>query len=106
MSATNRLSLLQYEHLSLGGAAAAQFTIALKDLEVLDLPTRYENSAALYLGDIAEASDREQLASAKGQGIGFAQGLLAAKAISEKKSEELCSVYRSAAERAKAGLPA
>ncbi|WP_449433560.1 hypothetical protein [Pseudomonas putida] len=106
MTATDRLSLLQFEHLSLGDAAAAQFTIALDALRALKLADRYEHPAALYLGDIAEACDREQLVVAKGQGIGFAHGLLAAKAITESKREELCRVFQGAAERALAGLSA
>ncbi|MBA1200690.1 hypothetical protein G7009_02650 [Pseudomonas capeferrum] len=106
MTATDRLSLLQFEHLSMSGAAAAQFSIALDELRALRLQDRYEHPAALYLGDIAEAGSREELAAAKGQGLGFAHGLIVAKAIAEQEADELRRVFQNAAERTGARLPA
>lgn len=106
MTATDRLSLLQFEHLSMSGEAAAQFSIALEELRKLRLQDRYEHPVALYLGDIAEADNREELATARGQGLGFAHGLIAAKAISDQKADELRRVFQNAVERTGARLSA
>ncbi|GEM_PF-295676 len=103
MTATDRLSLLQFEHLSLGKNAAAQFTIALDELRALKLAERFEHPVALYLGDIADAKDREELICAKSLGIGFAHGLTAAKAITESEAEGIRRVFHNAAERAAGG---
>ena len=99
MTATDRLSLLQFEHLSMSRDAAAQFRTALDELRALRLQDRYEHPAALYLGDIAEADNREELATARGQGLGFAHGLIAAKAISEQKADALRRIFQNAVER-------
>ncbi|HDS1736279.1 MULTISPECIES: hypothetical protein [Pseudomonas] len=104
MTATDRLSLLQFEHLSLGGDAAAQFAISVNALRALKLLERYEHPAALYLGDIADAGDREELLGAKSLGLGFTQGLLAAKVIVKSEGESLRRIFLEAAERALAGL--
>lgn len=100
MRATDRVSLLQFEHLSLDETAAAQFTIALEELRALKLADRFENPAALYLGDIADARDQEELLCAKNLGIGFVHGLAVAKAITEPEAEKLRRVYHNAAQRA------
>lgn len=100
MSATDRLSLVQFEHLSLSEAAAAQFTIALEELRALKLSDRLENPVALYLGDIADARDREELICAKSLGIGFVHGLSVAKGITESEAEALRQVFHNAADRA------
>lgn len=104
MTVTDRLSLLQFEHLSLGGRAAAQFTLSLEALRVLTLAERYEHPAALYLGDIADVDDREELLCAKSLALGFAHGLIVAKVISESKGQALREVFQEAADRALAGL--
>ncbi|AIR91090.1 hypothetical protein [Pseudomonas cremoricolorata] len=100
MTVTDRLSLLQYEHLSLGGTAAAQFTLSLDALRALSLAERYEHPAALYLGDIADVDNRDELLGAKHLALGFAHGLIVAKVISEAKGEALRQVFQDAAERA------
>lgn len=104
VTATDRLSLLQFEHLSLGGDAAAQFVISLSELRALRLLERYEHPAALYLGDIADAKDREELLCAKSLGMGFTHGLIAARAIAELEAESLRRVFHDAADRALAEL--
>ncbi|AIL61751.1 hypothetical protein [Pseudomonas alkylphenolica] len=104
MTATDRLSLLQFEHLSLGGDAAAQFNTSLSALRALKLLERYEHPAALYLGDIADARDREELLCAKSLGMGFTHGLIAARVIVELEAESLRRVFHDATERALAGL--
>ncbi|MFS0827292.1 hypothetical protein [Pseudomonas phoenicis] len=104
MTVTDRLSLLQYEHLSLGGSAAAQFTQSLDALRVLNLAERYEHPAALYLGDIADVEDRDELLCAKSLALGFVHGLIVAKVISENQGEDLRQVFQDAADRALAAL--
>ena len=71
MTATDRLSLLQYEHLGLDDVAAAEFKVALEELRKLALEDRYEHPAALHLGDIADAENRQELAETKGWGSVF-----------------------------------
>ncbi|NIE77882.1 hypothetical protein F3J44_28410 [Pantoea sp. Tr-811] len=100
MTATDRLSLLQYEHLGLDDVAAAEFKIALEALRKLALEDRYEHPAALHLGDIADSENRQQLAETKGWGIGFLQGLTCAKALTPDQLEALRQVFQGAAERA------
>ncbi|BCJ07783.1 MULTISPECIES: hypothetical protein [unclassified Pseudomonas] len=102
---TDRLSLLQFEQLSLKPAAASQFALSLKDLEQLTLPERYAYRAAHYLGDMAEAENSQQLAVAKEQGIGFTQGLLTAAAIEDALAKRLIEVFNNASERASKLLP-
>ncbi|CAM3680835.1 hypothetical protein CCOS865_02082 [Pseudomonas reidholzensis] len=104
MTATDRLSLLQFEHLSLGAEAAAQFAISVDELRALKLLERYEHPAALYLGDIADAKDREELLCAKSLGIGFAHGLIAARVIVKAEAESLRRIFQNAADRALAVL--
>ncbi|MFJ4064266.1 hypothetical protein ACIPW4_03100 [Pseudomonas sp. NPDC089996] len=100
MTATDRLSLLQYEHLGLDDVAAAEFKVALEALRKLALEDRYEHPAALYLGDIAEAENRKELAETKNWGTGFLQGLTCAKALTEDQLEAMRKVFQAAAERA------
>jgi hypothetical protein len=100
MTATDRLSLLQYEHLGLDDAAAAEFKVALEELRKLALEDRYEHPAALHLGDIADAENRQELAETKGWGTGFLQGLTCAKAFSPEQLEALRRVFQGAGERA------
>jgi hypothetical protein len=102
---TDRLSLLQFEQLSLKPAAASQFALSLKALEQLALPERYAYRAAHYLGDMAEAENSQQLAVAKEQGIGFAQGLLTAAAIEDALAQSLNTIFEDAFARALAQLP-
>lgn len=100
MSVTDRLSLIQFEHLSLSETAAAQFTIALGELRAIKLSDRFENPVAQYLGDIADAGDRVELASARNLGIGFIHGLTVAKGITEAQAEAVRSVFQNAVDRA------
>ena len=102
---TDRLSLLQFEHLSLRPAAASQFALSLAALEQLSLPERYAVRAAHYLGDMAEAENRQQLAAAKEQSIGFSQGLLTAAVIENTLAQKLDEVFDDAFTRAQAQLP-
>ncbi|MFJ3077353.1 MULTISPECIES: hypothetical protein [Pseudomonas] len=99
MTATDRLSLLQFEHLGLDDVAAAEFKIALKALRDLALEDRYEHHAALHLGDIADAEDRQQLEEARNWGIGFLQGVTCAKGLSQAQTDGLRRVFQTAAER-------
>lgn len=100
MTATDRLSLLQYEHLGLDDVAAAEFKVALEELRKLALEDRYEHPAALHLGDIADAENRQELAETKAWGIGFLQGLTCAKAFNQEQLEALRRVFQAAADRA------
>ncbi|BBH46304.1 hypothetical protein [Pseudomonas sp. KU43P] len=104
MTATDRLSLLQFEHLGLDDVAAAEFKIALKELRDLALEDRYEHHAALHLGDIADAEDRQQLDEARNWGIGFLQGLICAKGLSQNQIDALRRVFQTAAERSLARI--
>jgi len=100
MTATDRLSLLQYEHLGLDDVAAAEFKVALEELRKLALEDRYEHPAALHLGDIADAENRQDLAETKGWGIGFLPGLPCAQALSQEQLEALRRVFQAGAGRA------
>ncbi|WDY55662.1 hypothetical protein [Pseudomonas sp. PSKL.D1] len=106
MTATDRLSLLQYEHLGLDDAAAAEFQVALQELRKLALEDRYEHPAALHLGDIADSETRQELSETKGWGVGFLQGLISAKAFPDDKDkvEALRRVFQAAAERTRQRL--
>jgi len=104
--ATDRVSLIHFDKLSMSPAAAQRFQTALDALETLKLQDRYVYLVAPYLGDIADASDREQLATAMEQGIRVVHDLLANKSITKAKSEELCKVFENAAERVRAEMPA
>ena len=105
MTATDRLSLLQYEHLGLDDVAAAEFKVALDELRKLALVDRYEHPAALYLGDIADAENRQQLDQTRNWGIGFLQGLTCAQALSEERIKALRDVFQAAAKRSSERLP-
>ena len=67
--ATDRVSLIHFDKLSMSPAAADRFQKALDALEALKLQDRYVYLIAPYLGDIADASDAEQLDTALGQCI-------------------------------------
>lgn len=105
MTATDRLSLLQYEHMGLDDVAAAEFKVALDELRKLSLEDRYEHPAALHLGDIADAVNRQEMAEVKSWGIGFLQGLICAKALPKEQVEAMRSVFQAAAERALGRMP-
>ncbi|HEK1693217.1 TPA: hypothetical protein SMR48_004502 [Pseudomonas putida] len=105
MTATDRLSLLQYEHLGLDDVAAAEFKVALGELRKLALGDRYEHHAALHLGDIAEAENRQQLDQTKNWGIGFLQGLTCAQTLTEEQVKALRGVFQGAAKRSLARMP-
>ncbi|MFK0310695.1 hypothetical protein ACIQUF_05565 [Pseudomonas sp. NPDC090233] len=105
MTATDRLSLLQYEHLGLDDVAAAEFKVALDELRKLALGDRYEYHAALYLGDIADAKSRQQLDQTRNWGIGFLQGLTCAQAFTEEQIKALRGVFQAAAKRSLERLP-
>ncbi|PYB84269.1 MULTISPECIES: hypothetical protein [Pseudomonas] len=102
---TDRLSLLEYEKLSMKPAAAKQFGLSLEELKQLTLLDSYASRAAHYLGDMAEAENSQQLAVAKDQGIGFAHGLLTATAIEDALAKRLIEVFNNASERAHKLLP-
>ena len=95
--ATDRVSLIHFDKLSMSPAAADRFQTALDALEALKLQDRYVYLVAPYLGDIAEAME---------QGIRVVHDLLAAKSITKAKSDELCNVFENAAERVRAEMPA
>ncbi|MDH0645733.1 hypothetical protein N5D48_01960 [Pseudomonas sp. GD03858] len=97
---TDRLSLLQFEHLSLSPAAAEQFALARKALERLSLSESITHHVAHYLGDLAEAQDALQLAEAVGLGIGYIWELRAARALKVSQEKALLEVFREARERA------
>ncbi|SPO55010.1 conserved protein of unknown function [Pseudomonas sp. JV551A1] len=103
--ATDRVSLIHFDKLSMSPAAADRFQKALDALEALKLQDRYVYLIAPYLGDIADASDREQLATALAQGLRVVDELLAAKSVNKDKAEEVRQVFHNAAERAQAELP-
>ncbi|GAB1617900.1 hypothetical protein V7V80_14815 [Pseudomonas kermanshahensis] len=104
--ATDRVSLIHFDKLSMSPAAAQRFQTALDALETLKLQDRYVYLVAPYLGDIADASDREQLKTAEAQCVRVVEELLAAKSITKAKSEELRKVFEEAAERVRAEMPA
>ena len=79
--ATDRVSLIHFEKLSLSPAAADRFQKALDALAALKLQDRYVYLIAPYLGDIADASDAEQLDTALGQCIRVIDELLAADVL-------------------------
>ncbi|MDH0300968.1 MULTISPECIES: hypothetical protein [unclassified Pseudomonas] len=97
---TDRLSLLQFEHLSLSPAAVEQFSIALEALLRLSLSESITHHVAHYLGDLAEAQDARQLAEAVGLGIGFIWELRAAHTIKASQEKALLEVFRESRERA------
>jgi len=103
--ATDRVSLIHFDKLSMSPAAADRFQKALDALEALKLQDRYVYLIAPYLGDIADASDNEQLATALEQGLRLVDELLAAHSVSKVKAEEVRQVFDSAGERARAELP-
>ncbi|AXM94662.1 hypothetical protein ACU5P1_11500 [Pseudomonas plecoglossicida] len=104
MTATDRLSLLQYEYLGLDDVAVPEFKIALKELRDLALEDRYEHHAALHLGDIADAENCQQLKEARNWGLGFLQGLACAKGLSQSQIDGLGRVFQLAAERSAARI--
>ncbi|MNP64746.1 hypothetical protein D3C76_1602650 [compost metagenome] len=69
------------------------------------LGDRYEHHAALYLGDIAEAENRQQLDQTKNWGIGFLQGLSCAQTLTEEQVKALRGVFQAAAKRSLARMP-
>ncbi|MFJ4387633.1 hypothetical protein ACIP02_25325 [Pseudomonas sp. NPDC089408] len=103
--ATDRVSLIHFDKLSMSPAAADRFQKALDALEALKLQDRYAYLIAPYLGDIADASDAEQLATALDQGLRVVDDLLAAHSVSKAKAEEVRQVFNNAGERARAELP-
>ncbi|RCL24792.1 hypothetical protein C6A77_15570 [Pseudomonas sp. AFG_SD02_1510_Pfu_092] len=103
--ATDRVSLIHFDKLSMSPAAADRFQNALDALEALKLQDRYVYLIAPYLGDIADASDAEQLATAREQGLRVVDELLAAHSVSKAKAEEVRQVFHAAAERAQAEMP-
>lgn len=102
--ATDRVSLIHFDKLSMSPAAADRFQKALDALEVLKLQDRYVYLIAPYLGDIADASDLEQLATALEQGLRVVDELLAARSVTKVKAEEVRQVFHAAAERAQAEM--
>ena len=103
--ATDRVSLIHFDKLSMSPAAADRFQKALDALEALKLQDRYVYLIAPYLGDIADASDREQLATALEQGLRVVDELLDARSVTKVKAEEVRQVFHAAAERAQAEMP-
>jgi hypothetical protein len=103
--ATDRVSLIHFDKLSMSPAAADRFQKALDALAALKLQDRYVYLIAPYLGDIADASDAEQLDTALGQCLRVVDELLAARSVTKVKAEEVRQVFHSAAERARAELP-
>lgn len=97
---TDRLNLLQFEHLSLSDAAIEQFERSLAALRAEGLQDRYEQALGLYLADIADAEDVQQLLAAKNLGLGLVHGLVLAKAVSPATAEKLRQLFSEAAERA------
>lgn len=97
---TDRLNLLQFEHLSLTDAAIEQFELSLEALRAQGLQDRYEQPLGLYLADIADAEDVPQLLAAKNLGLGLIHGLLLAKAVSPETAQSLRQLFSEAAERA------
>ncbi|MCX2888548.1 MULTISPECIES: hypothetical protein [Pseudomonas] len=102
--ATDRVSLIHFDKLSMSPAAADRFQKALDALETLKLQDRYVYLIAPYLGDIADASDAEQLATAVDQGLRVVDELVAAHSVSKGKAEEVRQVFNNAGERARAEL--
>lgn len=102
--ATDRVSLIHFDKLSMSPAAADRFQKALDALEALKLQDRNAYLIAPYLGDIADASDAEQLATALEQGLRVVDELLAAHSVSKAKAEEVRQVFNNAGERARAEL--
>ncbi len=76
--ATDRVSLIHFDKLSMSPAAAERFQHALDALEALKLQDRYVYLIAPYLGDIADASDADQLKTALEQGLRVVDELVAA----------------------------
>ncbi|EKT4456696.1 hypothetical protein ABGT18_21035 [Pseudomonas putida] len=103
--ATDRVSLIHFDKLSMSPAAADRFQKALDALEALKLQDRYVYLIAPYLGDIADASDADQLATALEQGLRVVDELLAARSVTKVKAEEVRQVFHSAGEHARAELP-
>ncbi|MBK4987337.1 MULTISPECIES: hypothetical protein [Pseudomonas] len=102
--ATDRVSLIHFDKLSMSPDAADRFQSALDALEALKLQDRYVYLIAPYLGDIADASDTEQLATALQQSQRVVEELLAARSVTQAKAEEVNQVFQRAAERARAEL--
>ncbi|HEN8798304.1 hypothetical protein HP546_17500 [Pseudomonas sp. CM25] len=102
--ATDRVSLIHFDKLSMSPDAADRFQKALDALEALKLQDRYVYLIAHYLGDIADASDTEQLNTALAQGIRVVDELLPPRSVSKVKAAELRKVFHDAAERARAQL--
>lgn len=102
--ATDRVSLIHFDKLSMSPAAADRFQKALDALAALKLQDRYVYLIAPYLGDIADASDAEQLDTAKGQCIRVIDELLDTRSVSKAKAQELREVFDSAVERARADM--
>jgi hypothetical protein len=103
--ATDRVSLIHFDKLSMNPAAADRFQKALDALEALKLQDRNVYLIAPYLGDVADACDQEQLATALDQCIRVVDELLAARSVSKAKAAELHQVFQDAAEQARAAMP-
>jgi hypothetical protein len=73
--------------------------LALTELHVLQLPKPFDHHAATYLVQIAQASSDYAFGYFEGQGLGFAEGLHLANAITEDECSQLCLVFRDAADR-------
>ncbi|WP_406819050.1 hypothetical protein ACJA3S_14755 [Pseudomonas sp. KnCO4] len=97
--ATDRVSLIHFDKLSMSPAAADRFQKALDALEALKLQDRYVYLIAPYLGDIADASDSEQLA------IALDQGLRVVDELPVSKAEDVRQVFQGAAAQARAAMP-
>ncbi|MFK0092617.1 hypothetical protein [Pseudomonas sp. NPDC090592] len=103
--ATDRVSLIHFDKLSMSPAAADRFQNALDALAALKLQDRNVYLIAPYLGDIADASDAAQLDTALGQCIRVIDELLEGNSVSKVKAEEVRQVFQSAADRTRAELP-
>ncbi|MGY4527712.1 hypothetical protein [Pseudomonas sp. TE21394] len=103
--ATDRVSLIHFDKLSMSPAAADRFQKALDALEALKLQDRYVYLIAPYLGDIADASDHEQLDTALKQGQRVVDELLKARSVSKVKAEDVRQVFQGAAAQARAAMP-
>ncbi|AQW68496.1 hypothetical protein ACSFEV_17315 [Pseudomonas fulva] len=104
--ATDRVSLIHFDKLSMSPAAADRFQQALDALETLKLQDRYVYLIAPYLGDIADASDAEQLATAVEQGLRVVDELLSGKSVTKAKADEVREVFQRAGARARLELTA
>ena len=103
--ATDRVSLIHFDKLSMSPAAAERFQHALDALEALKLQDRYVYLIAPYLGDIADACDADQLKTALEQGLRVVDELVAAYSVNKVKADEVSKVFKDAGERARAELP-